>query len=279
MFPILYSAGVFTRLSISNNGGYNENGNGIYYFYIDNLEKIVTFCEENHVLWKFESYLNDSSFRSTIGTFCYDQDDVNYIYDKQEKKDHYQYLEGEFLKSLQWQISDGVGIWKNNIVEQPNKEAIRDAYERAGLLKLENGNKESIQNYGKQQYAQNRADIDTLENTIYNYKQYLKLMPYERYMEDPRYLEYLVQNYTSYYKSDDDLSYLDYKEIALYSMLNDQSFIQAKGYINAMQDTINQRRGLAMAADRIKEFGGADGFIKSGLYGFGDGVQNYFDGL
>ena len=102
-----------------------------------------------------------------------------------------------------------------------------------------------------------RESIQSLSNTIYNYKQYEKIMPFEGDMSTKEYLDYLVRDYSN--TTDGRLKYLDQKELALYTMFKETGRnSEAEGYLKAMEDLINQRKGYEEAALRIMEYGGID---------------------
>ena len=123
-----------------------------------------------------------------------------------------------------------------------------------------------------------RESIQSLSNTIYNYKQYEKIMPFEGDMSTKEYLDYLVRDYSN--TTDGRLKYLDQKELALYTMFKETGRnSEAEGYLKAMEDLINQRKGYEEAALRIMEYGGIDGFLRSGWDGFKDGIEGFFNNI
>ena len=101
-------------------------------------------------------------------------------------------------------------------------------------------------------------DIMALQNTIYNYKQYSKLMIFDDDKKNEIYLtKYLTKNYDASYKneflSEDWLQYLDRSEIALLDYLyKEKGDYHTKMYIEAMEDIVNQRKGYKEAVDYVE---------------------------
>ncbi len=278
MLPILSAAGVFAQVGIT---GYGQVDATL--FKIDSLAKIVDFCEENQVVKKLERYLNGASFKSTINTFCQD-------FYSNESLDEKEY---RFLDNASYMMSGSIGIWEKAGIYRDSytdyKEYIKDAYIKEGLLTLEKNGQYKLTNMSfletskevVDDYRTLNNDINTLSNTLYNYRQYEKIMPYEADMSGRTYLDYLVKNYNDYSgKNVDKLKYLNQSELALYFMYKDNSSSKANGYLDAMEDMINQRKGLEMAANRIDNYrDGFIGFVNAGLDGLGDGISNFIDGI
>ena len=134
-------------------------------------------------------------------------------------------------------------------------------------------------------------DIMGLSNTVYNYKQYYKLMPYEEAKNDYLYItKYLGKQYDESYENEyldnEWLKYLDKSEVALIDYLyHEKDKYEAKKYIDAMTDTVNQRKGMANAVRYAESLNGeyplddvVDTLISLNT-GLLDGVVNFGEGF
>jgi len=97
-------------------------------------------------------------------------------------------------------------------------------------------------------------EIQTLKNSVYNFKQYAMLMPFEPYMKEEEYLNnYLSKDYSNYSHkeiSNKWIKYLTVDEIAMFDYVyNEKSQYEAKEYLLAIEDRINQRIGFERMAD------------------------------
>ncbi len=131
------------------------------------------------------------------------------------------------------------------------------------------------------------TDIALVNESVYQYEQLQLLLPYEIEMENLDYFDYLVKDY-SHIEFDENvnqnnISYLSQEELALYYYFKNSDSNKASGYIKALQDTINQRKGYEEAAMRIYEANknGEDviDILTLKKYGLSDGVGNFINGL
>lgn len=153
-------------------------------------------------------------------------------------------------------------------------------------------------------YIIDQEAIAGAKHTRDNYEHYRKLMPFDADMQGQVYLEYLTRDWNDIdYGLYSDLmgkkEYLSQKELALYMMYkganlpgitnNNIDEDRAAAYLEAMDDLINQRKGLEEAALRIKYYNdllktknppeSLWAYIKSDLQGFSDGVEGFLAGL
>ncbi len=144
-------------------------------------------------------------------------------------------------------------------------------------------------------------DLASLGNQVYNIKQYQKLMPYEEVRKDPEYLMYLGKDYGT---QTGDMAFLDQTELAIYHYLKDHPQAGGcSGYMSALEDTLNQRKGFYYAAKYVEElnsghktadelreiwgplgdvadvFAAADGMMISGTEGLASGVFSFGKGF
>ncbi len=150
-------------------------------------------------------------------------------------------------------------------------------------------NKDVVSVYDKVQDDLNNCltmqnDLKTLSNTVYNYKQAQKLMPYEKYLQDTGYNEYLAINYEDYTLIDKSkLEYLKQEEIALYDYLyNNKGKKLANDYLNALNDMINSRQGLVNAYNYYNSVNDKSLIVADLITvgnGFLDGNMNFIQGL
>ncbi len=130
------------------------------------------------------------------------------------------------------------------------------------------------------------SDISLVSESLYRYKQYSLLLPFEVEMENKDYLDFLVKDYSKFKDNNitkDNYGYLTQEEIALYAYLKSKDGSRAASYIKALQDTINQRKGYEEAALRIYKMNknGEDviDLLTMGKYGFADGVDKFGNGI
>lgn len=131
-------------------------------------------------------------------------------------------------------------------------------------------------------------DIQTLSSTIYNYKQAALLLPYQSYLKDESFDVFFNNDFNNikddYIKElGDKANYLTDEEVALYAYLSKIN-VDPSGYISALTDTINNRKGMVEAVEYIKSldkngYNFFDDGIKALLSGFGDGVVSFAEGL
>lgn len=144
-------------------------------------------------------------------------------------------------------------------------------------------------------YEQN---IATTSTTIQSYKQYKLLMPYDAEMQGDLYLEYLTQDYNDLNLEKEcpeligKIQYMSQQEIALYCMYkgiklknqanpklaNDKTDkAKADGYLNAMDDLLNRRKGYEEAVLRFQSYNGNPfSLLASAKDGFTDGLEGFF---
>ena len=128
------------------------------------------------------------------------------------------------------------------------------------------------------------TDITLTNENLYQYKQYKKILPFEIETESIDYIKYLIKDYSEY-KPDgvitsDNINYISQEEIALYEYLKQKDQSMASNYIKALEDTINSRKGYEEAALRLcNSKSDVISLLTMGAYGFGDGVENFSNGL
>ncbi len=303
VWPLLEASGIFTNCGIGGNGVRNLVKDGKDFYTMDpaNLSAIISYCEENQVFENIENYLNGASFKDTIGKWynC-----PQFTLGRENLDDKaYLYMENEFLRScVQYMepINNRDTIWGDselyiNDYQDPSisewyipcKDFVRDILIEQKVINVSSDNiikfdKIPFMDDGKKQvedYERLVNDINGLTSTIYNYKQYKGIMPFEAEMTGEEYLNYLVQDYSGL-TGDNRFNYLDQREIALYQMyMSTGRQDRAREYLNAMDDLINQRIGFQEAAERVMSYQGAGGYFLSDAHGLGDGVEKFFGNL
>ena len=134
-------------------------------------------------------------------------------------------------------------------------------------------------------YTTKASDLALMRETVYQFKQYARLLPYEFETEKTDYLDYLCRDYSDYsydgVVTEANYHYLQQNELALYEFLKSTDPTRAREYINCLTDTINQRKGYEEAAMRISEMSDGDivDFLTMGAYGLADGVENFAQGI
>ena len=276
--PILYAMG-FHIIDMSK---FDTNGRLTYTFVSD----IITFCDENQVFDRTIKYLNGDSYKNTIGKIDFGDNYSKYT------DDDYLEDEKEFLYRIgQWydinlkydDVGNNKKIVTNKLVEDDIIRLSNNKYEFTNLNFI-NDTREYVNEYNR--YVK---DIQTLSSAIYNYKQGMKLLPYQTYMEDADFKEFLENDFNKlkdqYIKElGVDADYLTDDEIALYAYLSrNVSATDANGYLSALTDTLNNRKGLAEALKYFAEINkngyGLDDDVKTMLDGFGEGLTSFFEGI
>lgn len=234
-------------------------------FDIDNLTKIINYCNSNDVFTKIESYMNgasweDSGLEKLYGGF-FDTDSANFLN-----------FNGYNEEKLKQRLKENYGV------EGDPREFIKKHYNE-----MVNSYSSLMNSYGE--YNQLVSTMAVVKSKINDIKQAQKLMPFEIQMENPDFQEYLNKDYSGYFwLNEEKLSVMTKEEIALYDYLrNTKSNKEAKAYLDAMENAMNQRIGAARAADYIEYLRqggyGIDDLLASGFEGTKDGVRNFFDGI
>ena len=272
---VFKALGIYDALSISD----------IYDGKFLNIEKVgilLDYCNTNDVFTKIKSYLNDGKSWDESGLSKFDNissdseitflrhyyenitnktDDINATFSKIYGNSQYN---SEDIKSIKNYISENFDFEKLDTLQKD----LADCRQR-------------------------QQDILTIEGTLYNYKQYQKLMPFEEAKNNLGYLEYLGYDYNDYDspafvefsnpKFSEWFNYLDRNEIALYCYLYENDKDKGIQYLNALQDTVNQRIGFDRASKYVSDLN-VNGFeavdiLKSGFTGWVDGNRSFFNGL
>ena len=129
------------------------------------------------------------------------------------------------------------------------------------------------------------TDINTVNSQLYQLEQLQKLLPFTYVVDNSDFGNYMERDYASDTTIPDRLKEnMSQEELAIYIyLLEHNGKEKANEYIDAMEDQINQRIGMREAIEYIESMS-ANGFdagdlFKSAGVGFGDGTQNFFDGL
>ena len=275
---------------------------GKYVYHPEALERGIDFIIEHDVVGKLKAYSEGASwqdsgmcdFNSLISgsLVSYNEDRIYDSYDNDlcegrflnsiaaRNKDTRDYLENEYWTT---DVSDFIFTDGEEEVRTYLKEKIREKLSKVTKVTTAEGEELELDPIQlADYYVKDRQEmIDSqngLSNTIYNYKQYKDILPFEAEMQGEEYIKYLVQDYSS-----TDLKvgrYLDQREMALYQMyINTGRADKAAEYLVAMEDLINQRKGFEEAAETIMKFGGVDGFLLSGWEGLKNGFDTFFDGI
>lgn len=267
--------------------------------HLDDLESLTKFAKENNLFEKLKSYSEGKSWKESglselndhiLGWKTNNYDDGD---NEQEFLNTYLLYQDEFSSSIydkygQNSIYDLTSDNSQNII----KEIKSHLYEDLLYTKTVDYNEDETPNkkvnlfelidYYSEDEQRMRDDINALSCTLYNYKQYQKLMPFEEEMKSEKFLNYLIQDWSKAkpVTNQHDLQYLTQKEISLYFMyIKTGREDVAKEYIEAMKDLIHQRQGYEEAAERILHYGGVDGFVASGMDGFGDGLEGFMESI
>ena len=243
----------------------SENG-GLIVFDIDNLTKVLSYCNANDVFTKIENYMNGASWKDSgledlySGQFL-DTSSANFMNTQA-------FNESRFKKRLKENY--GVTGDAREYLKQ-NFNSIVSSYET--MMKA----------YGE--YQQLAGTMAAVRCKIDSVKEAKKLMPYEINMENSDFKSYLNNDYSGYsLLSQEQLSVMSQQEVALYDYLyHTKSKKEAEAYLKAMENTMNQRIGAYRAAEYVeylKQGGfGIDDLLASGWEGLKDGVTNFFDGI
>lgn len=231
---------------------------------IDNLTKIIGYCCENDVFTKIKAYADGSSWEDSGLAKLYngflDTSNRNFFnFDP--------YNERRFKERLKekYGIDDARGYIKENF------DNILCSY--SNLM------------YEYNEYTAYSGLKAVVSTKIKNCKTAMKLLPYEDKMKDPAFQKYLSKDYSGYaYLSRDNLSVMSDEEKALYAYLRDtQGDSAARGYLDALQTSINERIGFKRAQEYVDWIAangwGVDDLINSGFEGVKDGFRNFWDGI
>ncbi len=271
----------FRALGIYDTLGINDVYDGRF-IDIDKVGILLDYCNTNEVFTKIKKYLNDGSSWEESGLSMFDNISTN--------------PEVTFLRHYYENITDktdGVMTTFSKIYGD-NQYTDEDINSIKNYI-LQNFDFESLDTLQKK-YAdcrEKQQDILTVKSTLYNYKQYQKLMPFESFKDDKEYLEYLQRNLNTYSSRDmsslfsgdykDFYNYMDQSELALYFYLNDKfGTDKSLEYLEAMKDTVNQRIGFDNAKKYVELLNDRTAFediFISGWEGFKDGNINFFNGL
>ena len=283
VYPILYAMG----LNVIDLSKFDKTGRMTY----TAMKEIISFCDKQKVFERTIDYINGGSYKDTIGKI--DFGDGMYD-DPNNTEEDWNEAELEFLRRV-------ASCYGRNVSNDPmnmesNKSMVISLLVEDGIITSE-GNKYKFANLdfiesSREQieiYDRYVKDIQTLSSTIYNYKQAMLLLPYQSFMEDDEFKEFLSKDFEKLkakYKKllGANADYLQDDEIALYAYLSEHvSSTDAEGYLSAMTDTLNNRKGLVEALKYIAKLneGGYDfgDEITSMLSGFGDGVTSFLEGI
>ena len=129
------------------------------------------------------------------------------------------------------------------------------------------------------------TDINTVNSQLYQLEQLQKLLPFTYVVDNSDFGNYMERDYASDSNIPNRLKEnMSQEELAIYIyLLEHNGKDKANEYIDAMEDQINQRIGMREAIEYIESmsengFDAGDLFKSAGV-GFGDGTQNFFDGL
>ena len=290
---------------------------------VDKLKEVFNFIEQHDVITKLKSYANGKSWiDSGLADVYYEtyfassSDELNentflrkylqaqeFANDEPDAKKIQGYYSTSPATIWMTQDNNALTILKNKINDQINSfsSSVKVLFddEKIDPFKL---NGETLATYYETDIKACEETMLVTSKQISDYKKYQLIMPYEADMKGNTYLEYLVHNWSDIDISStcpelhDKIQYMSQQELALYFMYkgvlpgkNDVSDNEkAKGYLNAMDDLINQRHGLEDAILRIREYnewskngglGGLAAFLKSGVDGFSDGIEGFFNGI
>ena len=259
----------------------------------EKLSYAVGFIKDHDVFNKLKKYADGMSWKksglSSLNQYILGWKTGDYDDNTNEQEFLFKYLEvqnQDLIDDLTKKYNENIDnlVYMNNIVALKDiKLHLSNQLELSKTITLDTGDKISLNPLALLEYYYDdkkaiNESIVGLENTIYNYKQYQALMPFDADMKTTKYLDYLVRDY-----SDINLKesrYLSQSELALYTMyMETGQGDKAKNYLVAMNDLINQRKGYEDAAERIMAYGGVDGFLKSGWDGCIDGFEKFIDGI
>ena len=282
VYPILYAMG-FNVIDLSK---FDKTGRMTY----ESMKEIISFCDEQKVFERTIDYLNGGKYKDTIGKIDFGDgmfDDPN------NTEEDWNEAEIEFLRRV-------ASCYSRNISNNPgdlesSKALVISLLVEDGIITLSGDNKYKFSNLnfidsGREHiaiYDKYVQDIQSLSDTIYNYKQALELMPFQSYFDDEDFKDFYNNEFQKikdeYLKKFDGEKLTD-EEIALYAYLaKNESQETADKYLKAMQDTINCRKGMEDAIQYILDRQ-AQGFdvgdiLATLLKGFGDGVSGFIAGI
>lgn len=118
------------------------------------------------------------------------------------------------------------------------------------------------------------SDIMKMSQSIYQYRLYYNLMPYEEKRKNKDFNAYLNKDYSNYsnkvfesgeYK--DWLKYMDRSEVVLFEyLMNTEGESSAKNYLNILEDTVNQRIGYMNAVSFVENLNEEDTYTLSDIF-------------
>ncbi len=234
-------------------------------FDIEKLGQLMSYCDTKDVFTKIGNYVKGQSWQKSgleelYGGFL-DTNSANFF--------NFNALNEERLKQ---KLMEKYGVTGD--IRAYLKETYGDIIN--SVTKLKDTYKEFSTLYSTMAVVQTK--IDNINNA-------LKLLPYEVHMDKEEFQQYLGKNYENYsYLSRDKLENLNQQEVALYDYLRTNvSEQKANEYLNALQNTINERVGKARAeayVNSLKENGfDVWDLVSGGWEGTKDGVRNFFDGI
>ena len=260
-----------------------EYHDGFYYFHDD---------------YDFDLYMFDRSAgnvceKAFLNSFCFysgqTTSNPNFNYFDSDSSSTRNLLDPKFL------YENGISLYNQD--DENKKVAIKSVmseWYQEDISYTKRGYDEA-ENYSIGDYVERRiddynsvvSDISLVNESVYQFKQYQKLLPYEIDAEDTDYFEFLVKDYSHYCGDDvltsDKIRFLSQEEIALYEYFKAKNPKKAAGYIDALQDAINQRDGYQQAALRIDEVNRNGGdvidLLTMGKYGLSDGIESFGVGL
>lgn len=246
-------------------GMYNNDGN----LDIEMFGQIVEKVQELGYIEKMQAYLNGASW---------EESGLSTIFTNREYGDPEQI----FLFNISYSYPDIVGFYaldNQDIDTNTVKEKLKDYFNSNDTFNTySNIQKDLIDAQTMQR------DLQILGMNVYRIEQMAKLFPFEAVEENSDFSNYLKKDYTNYTRmKQENLHYLDQREVAIYDYLYDRNPSEAQEYLIALEDTINQRKGMEEAVkfiNSIAENGGdvGDLFI-TGWEGLEDGTVNFVDGI
>jgi hypothetical protein len=304
VFPLLSALGL-----IEGNNVYDGEE-----FDYETLSNIVDYCTENKVFERFINYLNGGSFESTLYEIYGKKDYYKNIGANIEQMEMIFIEElclgydsrGESYNPIDVNDSSKYNEYRNYVKNFLVEQGVisRKSNGKYGLtVDIVKKVSEDLE-----KYKTLVEEIATLEYSLKELKKELKLADYEIDKNSREYWKYLTQTYSgedvkksvlqilqylnnaSLIKDVDSenygyygeypgdynglLNYLTQDEYALimYYLNNDPSKID--GYLQALHDTLNQRKGFDLACKSVYENGGV-GVLEA----FGDGIIQWFDNV